>query len=521
MACDKPNPAYCGLPQIQISGIGQGPAGTDGASAYEIWLRQGNTGTVADFLAALKGPRGAIGLRGESGPPGLHSDALPAVSNGKDGMEHPVAYFTGARFHVDTIADACDKLTLLSGSRRLDLGTVPFKSGTYLLHLNLQFAWTGQVAGDLNGNCWVYQDETPLFEIDWGRLHRGTGWNFGTIATLNDAFVATVTEGASLSLRASAAFILVGGSLSVFSNPNYVVGEEEAAVDPGSFRYIKISFEYWQLYAGQGKLGNEWMLVNNIQVSKGGGDDQTIYPPTAMTSSETPPPYAVTANAGSSAWKAFRNDITADEGWLFRSQAVQAGGGPFTYRYVIAPYVVLDLGEARKFDTISITHQPNLGHLGIYNQIYPMGLCVYVSNNGSTWRPYWRSTRMLGSNWNNHFTIYTKYRAFFVSLIDDAANTTAWPDAVEFQDEDGYWFAGDISRGQLPTERRWIAVRVQYNTNAIAANTVDIRLGNTSFPEAGCFCGVATNLAGTWQAGVWKTFDLFTLQPSWVDRTQD
>ena len=40
---------------------GGGAQGADGKSAYEIWLSQGNTGTESDFLASLKGEKGADG----------------------------------------------------------------------------------------------------------------------------------------------------------------------------------------------------------------------------------------------------------------------------------------------------------------------------------------------------------------------------------------------------------------------------------------------------------------------------
>ena len=52
----------------------QGPAGQNGAngqSAYDIWLAQGNTGTVADFLISLQGTQGTPGQQGVPGPQGL------------------------------------------------------------------------------------------------------------------------------------------------------------------------------------------------------------------------------------------------------------------------------------------------------------------------------------------------------------------------------------------------------------------------------------------------------------------
>lgn len=517
MACDKPNPAYCGLPQVQLSGIGQGPAGRDGASAYDTWLSQGNVGTVNDFLAALKGPQGANGPRGVSGPPGLPSDALPVVTNGKDGAEHPIAYFTGARFSAQPTSTACDKLALLGGSRRLELGAIPFPSGTYLMQLNLQFGWTG-TSGDLNGNCWVYQDETPLFEIDWARLHRGTGLNLGTVATLNDAFVAELTQGSALSIRASSAFTLVGGSVAVFGKPNYVIAKQPEPSTAGTYRYVRLTFEYYNFYQGYG-AGNDPLLVNNIQVCSGGS---VYYPTTAMTSAEEPTPFAVSASTeqpGYPGWKAFTNVATPNKGWMFRPPAVAAnvntfGIGLYPFKWISAPYVDFDMGEARAFDKIFLRTQADISGLGFVTRIWPLVMCVYVSNDAHSWRPYWRDTVM--SSTTDH-TISIKTNSFSVALYDSTRQRTVWPDAVELQDEDGYWYAStgpNPGYGLLPVSRRWIAVRVQYNTNAIAADIVDVRL-DPNAPGGGRSCGQARGLAGTWVLGEWKTFDLYNLRPSW------
>ena len=47
-----------------------GVIGHDGASAYEIWLSQGNVGTEEDFLASLVGPTGPQGPQGPKGETG-------------------------------------------------------------------------------------------------------------------------------------------------------------------------------------------------------------------------------------------------------------------------------------------------------------------------------------------------------------------------------------------------------------------------------------------------------------------
>lgn len=51
-----------------------GVIGHDGASAYEIWLEEGHSGTEEDFLASLVGPTGPVGPRGETGPQGPKGD---------------------------------------------------------------------------------------------------------------------------------------------------------------------------------------------------------------------------------------------------------------------------------------------------------------------------------------------------------------------------------------------------------------------------------------------------------------
>jgi hypothetical protein len=52
----------------QWSPVGQ--VGPEGKSAYEVWLSQGNTGTINDFLASIKGSTGDTGPRGEKGDKG-------------------------------------------------------------------------------------------------------------------------------------------------------------------------------------------------------------------------------------------------------------------------------------------------------------------------------------------------------------------------------------------------------------------------------------------------------------------
>lgn len=74
-----------------------GDDGLDGKSAYELWLEQGNSGTVMDFLAALvgeqgeQGPEGPAstvpGPKGDAGTQGIQGPAGPAGDDGQDGTD--------------------------------------------------------------------------------------------------------------------------------------------------------------------------------------------------------------------------------------------------------------------------------------------------------------------------------------------------------------------------------------------------------------------------------------------------
>ncbi|MGN0878439.1 MAG: hypothetical protein ACI4WT_03150 [Oligosphaeraceae bacterium] len=74
---------------------GNGPQGPAGKSAYELWLDAGNAGTVAEFLASLKGERGdtgetgARGDTGATGPQGLKGDTGAQGPKGDTGGMGP------------------------------------------------------------------------------------------------------------------------------------------------------------------------------------------------------------------------------------------------------------------------------------------------------------------------------------------------------------------------------------------------------------------------------------------------
>lgn len=60
----------------------KGDTGADGASAYDIWLEQGHTGTEDDFLDSIKGETGATGPIGPQGPAGTYTAGEGIVITG-------------------------------------------------------------------------------------------------------------------------------------------------------------------------------------------------------------------------------------------------------------------------------------------------------------------------------------------------------------------------------------------------------------------------------------------------------
>lgn len=51
--------------------VSTGRRGLDGASAYQVWLSEGNHGTIEDFIAYIKGDKG------DKGDPGTAADYDP------------------------------------------------------------------------------------------------------------------------------------------------------------------------------------------------------------------------------------------------------------------------------------------------------------------------------------------------------------------------------------------------------------------------------------------------------------
>ena len=86
-----------------------GTNGQDGASAYDLWIAAGNTGTVADFLNSLKGADGTNGTNGTNG------------ADGEDGQDGASAYDLWiAAGNTGTVADFLNSLKGADGANGTD-----------------------------------------------------------------------------------------------------------------------------------------------------------------------------------------------------------------------------------------------------------------------------------------------------------------------------------------------------------------------------------------------------------------
>lgn len=67
-----------------------GPQGVNGSSAYDLWLSQGNQGSLADFMLSLVGPAGEQGSQGPQGPMGAVGPMGPQGIQGSQGNDGPM-----------------------------------------------------------------------------------------------------------------------------------------------------------------------------------------------------------------------------------------------------------------------------------------------------------------------------------------------------------------------------------------------------------------------------------------------
>jgi hypothetical protein len=177
--------------------LGQGNTGTVqdflSTSAYQIWLAQGNTGTSQDFLNTLVGPQGVQGVAGAvgaQGPIGLTGATGATGPQGIQGSQGP----TGPQGQngvgiVSTVMNSNGTITFnySDGSSYTTLPTSSSNSGNFFSNIgnietnNSTSAYGRVFALDSNENIYVLGDAQGFLgaEMTMGSISISGSWSGG------------------------------------------------------------------------------------------------------------------------------------------------------------------------------------------------------------------------------------------------------------------------------------------------------------------------------------------------------
>lgn len=212
MSClNQPFPSCS--PPVPITAIVQGPQGSTGPT--------GPTGPIGPY-----GPTGASGLMGPTGPFGPQGNT---GSTGPAGVTGPVnnsliAFFTGHKWspsypYTDVINAG------LGDFKTIDFGAIPFPSGNYLYHIQIQTAFNNHIA-NFNGNFIVSTGSSPgqttLQQFQTCQEGIIPNVNFGIPYVYDQWFTNNVNQGDHIYIQGGGAYLLAS-TLTVFSIPQYVI----------------------------------------------------------------------------------------------------------------------------------------------------------------------------------------------------------------------------------------------------------------------------------------------------------
>lgn len=152
----------------------QGPGGL--TNVYDIWLDNGNSGTINDFLATLVGAQGATGpqgiqgitgaagaqgIQGIQGDPGaqgdpgtqgiqgiqgVQGDPGPTGATGATGPQGPVSIFGSEYAYEESLGESSTtNSSSISPTNKLSLSVTGLPAGTY--RLGWSYSWSGSSTG--------------------------------------------------------------------------------------------------------------------------------------------------------------------------------------------------------------------------------------------------------------------------------------------------------------------------------------------------------------------------------------
>ncbi|MFC5720379.1 hypothetical protein ACFP1Z_09415 [Streptomyces gamaensis] len=119
-----------------------GPRGDRGASAYEVAAAEGFSGTPADWLASLTGPRGATGPKGDPGPAG--PPGTPGLVQSVNGVSAAAIKLTASDVEAipATAAGTAGGVAQLDASGKVPASQLPASAGGAVESVN---GYTGAV----------------------------------------------------------------------------------------------------------------------------------------------------------------------------------------------------------------------------------------------------------------------------------------------------------------------------------------------------------------------------------------
>ena len=219
-----------------------------GYSAYELWLQEGNVGTVADFLEDIRGPQGPEGPEGPGEVPGtaaaLIADLPELTTSAADGLELTVS---GGEMRASILAP------LVAGTRIISTAT-PTATASYAI---TDFQIGDTVRFDLNGsftnNTGSDQDVTYRFTLSSGLTlvyvftaiptatnRRAVG---GRITVIGGSFLGSLVAGANGPITISGASSTGGGSGADFGTLTRGIQVDPTSIGIGSTVTAELTVE--------------------------------------------------------------------------------------------------------------------------------------------------------------------------------------------------------------------------------------------------------------------------------------
>ncbi len=150
----------------------EGGGGTPGASAYEVWLAAGHTGSVEDFFAYLKGDTGATGPQGPQGEQGATGATGPAGATGATGPAGAAG--TAATIEIGTVTTVDS-----------DVPAAVSNSGTAtaaVLDFTIPRGPAGEGGGGGGGQSQVIESTATALEVTAGGVYRWTPAGDGALS---------------------------------------------------------------------------------------------------------------------------------------------------------------------------------------------------------------------------------------------------------------------------------------------------------------------------------------------------